>query len=108
MVVLGALRTLWLIPIAFAPPGLVGVVVIIGCDTLLLFLAGAFNPLFPAHRMDVVPDHLMAPHLGGLDHLEPRSCGRSRTISLRWIDNRRSADRGNPYRAAYDTYELSL
>lgn len=60
MVVLGALRAVWLIPIAFAPPGLAGVVVIIACDTLLLFFAGAFNPLFAGHRMDAVPDHLMA------------------------------------------------
>ena len=60
MVVLGALRAVWLIPIAFAPPGLAGVAVIITCDTLLLFFAGAFNPLFAGHRMDAVPDHLMA------------------------------------------------
>lgn len=60
MVVLGALRAGWLIPIALAPPGLAGVVVIIACDTMLLFFAGAFNPLFVSHRMDAVPDHLMA------------------------------------------------
>lgn len=60
MVVLGVLRTFWILPIAFAPPGPAGVVVIIACDTLLLFFAGAFNPLFAAHRMEGVPDHLMA------------------------------------------------
>lgn len=60
LVVLGALRTLWLLPMAFAPPGVAGMVVIIACDTLMLLCAGAFNPLFVAHRMGATPDHLMA------------------------------------------------
>lgn len=60
MVILGALRAVWLIPIAFAPPGLNGVIIIIVCDSLLLFFAGAFNPLFASHRMEAVPDHVMA------------------------------------------------
>ncbi|WP_192498667.1 MFS transporter [Ornithinimicrobium pratense] len=60
MVVLGAARAVWLIPIAFAPPGLAGAAVIIVCDTLLLVCAGAFNPLFVAHRFAVIPDELMA------------------------------------------------
>lgn len=60
MVALGALRAVWLVPIAFAPPGLGGVAVIVVCDAVLLFFAGAFNPLFAAHRMGAVPDELMA------------------------------------------------
>lgn len=60
MVIVGALRALWLVPVAFAPPGLAGVLVIIASYTLLLFFAGMFNPLFAGHRMDAVPDRLMA------------------------------------------------
>lgn len=60
MVIVGALRALWLVPVAFAPPGTAGVLVIMASYTLLLFFAGVFNPLFAGHRMDAVPDHLMA------------------------------------------------
>ncbi|MGD8148696.1 MFS transporter [Ornithinimicrobium sp. Y1694] len=57
---LGAARTLFLLPIAFAPAGWVGLVVIVACDSLMLLIAGAFNPLFVAYRLDTVPDHLMS------------------------------------------------
>lgn len=60
MVALGAARAVWLIPLAFAPPGPAGAVVIVVCDTLLLLCAGAFNPLFVAHRLAAVPDELMS------------------------------------------------
>lgn len=42
------------------PQGVAGMIVIIASDTLLLVCAGAFNPMFVAHRMAQVPDHLMA------------------------------------------------
>ncbi|MDO5663482.1 MAG: MFS transporter, partial [Brachybacterium sp.] len=60
LVVLGAVRTVWLLPMAFAPPGTTGLLVLIACDTAMLLCAGAFNPLFVAHRMAQIPDHLMA------------------------------------------------
>lgn len=57
---LGLVRTIWLLPIALAPPGAAGLVVVVVCDTLLLVCAGAFNPLYLAHRFAAVPDELMA------------------------------------------------
>lgn len=60
MLWLGVARTAFLLPIAFAPGGTAGMVLIVACETLMLLCAGAFNPLFAAHRFEMVPDHLMA------------------------------------------------
>lgn len=57
---LGTARTFFILPIALAPTGWAGLGLIVVCDTLLLLAAGAFNPLFVAHRMDSVPDALMS------------------------------------------------
>jgi MFS family permease len=56
----GVLRTLWLGLIPFAPDGAWGLVVIVAAETLLLFCAGVFNPLFVAFRMDVTADTHLA------------------------------------------------
>lgn len=47
----GVARTWWTIPLAFAPPGTVGLVVVIVVESALLFAAGVFNPTFAAWRM---------------------------------------------------------
>lgn len=51
----GLLRTPWLILLPF----LGDVYQIMACDTLLLFAAGLFNPLFAAYRATVAPTNLV-------------------------------------------------
>jgi len=60
LVVVGALRGPCLLPIAFAPVGVPGLLTVIGADSVLLFLAGVFNPVFASYRMRETPKELMA------------------------------------------------
>lgn len=60
LLALGIGRTLFLVPIALAPPGWPGFAVVVLADTMLLLVAGAFNPLFVAYRLDAVPDEVLA------------------------------------------------
>jgi len=46
----GAGRALWMGLIPAAPPGTPGLVVIVIAETLLLFFAGSFNPVFAGYR----------------------------------------------------------
>ncbi|MEW2386612.1 MFS transporter [Micromonospora sp. NPDC047707] len=46
----GAARALWMGLIPAAPPGTPGLIVIVIAETLLLFFAGAFNPVFASYR----------------------------------------------------------
>ena len=59
LVVVGALRGPCMLPIAFAPSGLAGLLVIIGADSALLLAAGIFNPVFASYRMRATPNDLM-------------------------------------------------
>ncbi|HET9173483.1 MAG TPA: MFS transporter [Actinospica sp.] len=59
LVVVGALRGICLLPIAFAPVGIPGLLTLISADSALLFLAGVFNPVFSAYRMRETPKELM-------------------------------------------------
>ncbi|WP_409483085.1 MFS transporter [Arsenicicoccus dermatophilus] len=55
----GAARTLWLAPVALAPPGPAGVVTLVCADTALLLCAGVFNPTFVSCRLrETGDDHL--------------------------------------------------
>ncbi|MFF0494349.1 MFS transporter [Nocardia sp. NPDC004068] len=56
----GALRTCWLGLMLTAHPGTTGLIVITTADTLLLFCAGVFNPVFTTYRMNVTADDHMA------------------------------------------------
>ncbi|CCF64758.1 MFS transporter [Nocardia cyriacigeorgica] len=56
----GLLRTLWLAPLLLAGPNTLGLVLIIATETLLLFCAGVFNPVFTTFRMNNTVDGLMA------------------------------------------------
>ncbi|GLY14923.1 MFS transporter [Kineosporia sp. NBRC 101677] len=56
----GALRTVWLLPLPFVPPGTAGLVLLIGADFGLLVCAGVFNPLFATYRAQAVDDQYLA------------------------------------------------
>ncbi|RDI65258.1 MFS transporter [Nocardia pseudobrasiliensis] len=56
----GALRTCWLGLMVLAGPGVGGLIVIVAADTLLLFCAGVFNPIFTTYRMNATADDYMA------------------------------------------------
>ncbi|NEW30230.1 MFS transporter [Nocardia cyriacigeorgica] len=56
----GALRTCWLAPLLLAGPNPLGLVIIIATETLLLFCAGVFNPVFTTFRMNNTADGQMA------------------------------------------------
>lgn len=60
MLVAGVMRTLWLVPVACAPRGAWGLVVIVAADGALLLSAGLFNPVFSAYRMRVTPEGHLA------------------------------------------------
>ena len=60
LLVFGASRTVWAGLLCVARPGVAGLLVILTCDTLLMFSAGVFNPVFTTLRMRVTPNHLMA------------------------------------------------
>jgi MFS family permease len=52
----GVFRALWLVPLAFLPAGVPGLVLIIVVETLALFGSGVFNPSFATYRMTEVAD----------------------------------------------------
>ncbi|NEW48025.1 MFS transporter [Nocardia cyriacigeorgica] len=56
----GALRTCWLVPLLVAGPDLLGLIVLITTETVLLFCAGIFNPVFTTFRMNNTADDHMA------------------------------------------------
>ncbi|MGV9679177.1 MFS transporter [Nocardia sp. NPDC003482] len=60
LLVLGGLRALWLGPVLFAGPDGRGLLLIIGSVTVLMFFAGAFNPVFVTERMNCTADDYMA------------------------------------------------
>lgn len=60
LVVVGALRGPCLLPFAFAPAGIPGLLTVISADSMLLFLAGIFNPVFTTYRMRETPKELTA------------------------------------------------
>ncbi|MFC9472703.1 MFS transporter [Nocardia sp. NPDC056952] len=57
---LGALRTLWLGPVLLAPPSMAGMVLMVASISLLMFCAGAFNPVFITYRMNFTADDYIA------------------------------------------------
>lgn len=56
LLVSGVFRALWLSLLAFMPAGSRGLVVIIVCNSLVLFGAGVFNPAFATYRMAATED----------------------------------------------------
>ncbi|MEU1395444.1 MFS transporter [Micromonospora zamorensis] len=56
----GVARTLWMGFIPLAPPGTPGLIIITLADTLLLFMAGTFNPTFAAYRMNHTSEHCLS------------------------------------------------
>ncbi|MGW5384974.1 MFS transporter [Nocardia sp. NPDC003963] len=56
----GTLRTCWLGLLLIAGPDISGLVVIMVAETLLLFCAGVFNPVFTTYRMNCTADDHMA------------------------------------------------
>lgn len=56
----GILRTCWLGLLLLAGPGVVGLLVVVTAETLLLFCAGVFNPVFITYRMNCTADDHMA------------------------------------------------
>ncbi|WP_326834304.1 MFS transporter [Amycolatopsis rhabdoformis] len=60
----GIARTPWVLLIPMVGPGLGGMLAFLAIDTLLLFAAGVFNPLFSAHRMTITRGDMMARTLG--------------------------------------------
>jgi hypothetical protein len=56
----GTLRTYWLGLLLAAGPNALGLVMIMAAETLLLFCAGVFNPVFTTYRMNCTADDHMA------------------------------------------------
>lgn len=56
----GAARTLWTVWIALSPVGLRGFVVVVVAESLLMFFAGVFNPVFSSYRVSIVHDDVVA------------------------------------------------
>lgn len=56
----GALRTCWMGLLLAAGPGVLGLITIMAAETLLLFCAGVFNPVFTTYRMNHTADYHMA------------------------------------------------
>ncbi|MGW0249305.1 MFS transporter [Nocardia goodfellowii] len=56
----GTLRTCWLGLVLTAHPGTAGLITIAASNTLLLFCAGVFNPVFTTYRMNATADDHMA------------------------------------------------
>ncbi|MEU4312358.1 MFS transporter [Nocardia sp. NPDC024068] len=56
----GTLRTCWLGTLYLASPGTFGLALIIVGETLLLFCAGVFNPIFATYRMNRTADGYLA------------------------------------------------
>ncbi|WP_067463877.1 MFS transporter [Nocardia amamiensis] len=56
----GTLRTCWLGLMLVAGPGTAGLIIITTADSLLLFCAGVFNPVFSTYRMNATTDDHMA------------------------------------------------
>ncbi|GAA3386345.1 MFS transporter [Cryptosporangium minutisporangium] len=60
LLLFGAGRTMWLLPLPFLGDG-AGALIVLGVSQfLLLVAAGVFNPVFTTYRMRVTPDALMA------------------------------------------------
>ncbi|MEV0801984.1 MFS transporter [Kribbella sp. NPDC050281] len=60
LLLFGALRALWVLPLPFAPAGLAGLVWLTVAEAGMLLMAGAFNPSFATYRMEVTEDAYMA------------------------------------------------
>ncbi|QRP50311.1 MFS transporter [Amycolatopsis sp. FDAARGOS 1241] len=60
----GAARSPWLLVIPFVGRGFGGMVTYLLTSTALLLAAGVFNPLFSAHRMNIVREDMLARVLG--------------------------------------------
>jgi MFS family permease len=56
----GTLRTCWLGLLLLAGPNTLGLIIIMTAETLLLFCAGVFNPVFTTYRMNCTADDHMA------------------------------------------------
>ncbi|MFC8047486.1 MFS transporter [Nocardia sp. NPDC057353] len=56
----GTLRTCWLGLFLLAGPDTAGLILMMTADTLLLFCAGVFNPVFATYRMNCTADDHMA------------------------------------------------
>ncbi|MFI8977461.1 MFS transporter [Nocardia asteroides] len=56
----GTLRTCWLGLLLIAGPNVLGLIIIMTAETLLLFCAGVFNPVFATYRMNCTDDDHMA------------------------------------------------
>lgn len=69
----GVLRTCWMGLLLLAEPGPVGLIVIIGAETMLLFCAGVFNPVFTTFRMRATADQYMS-RVGLAWSISARAC----------------------------------
>lgn len=55
----GVLRSVWMLLLPLAPPGAMGLTIIVIAEFLLLFSAGVFNPTFATYRMRATRDSHM-------------------------------------------------
>ncbi|MBF6129171.1 MFS transporter [Nocardia brasiliensis] len=69
----GVLRTCWMGLLLLAQPGVAGLVVIVGAETMLLFSAGVFNPVFTTFRMRATADQYMS-RVGLAWSISARAC----------------------------------
>lgn len=60
MITTGALRTCWLIGLAFIRPGLPGLLLVMGVELGLITTCGVFNPLYVTYRLEHTPAERVA------------------------------------------------
>ncbi|MFD8596076.1 MFS transporter [Kitasatospora sp. NPDC059646] len=57
---IGTLRAVWLIGLAFVPPGTVGLVTVMAVELAIIVNMSLFTPVLAAHRLERTPQHLVA------------------------------------------------
>ncbi|MGW7447805.1 MFS transporter [Kitasatospora sp. NPDC054795] len=58
--VVGTLRAVWLIGLAFVRPGVVGLVTVMAVELAIIINMSLFNPVLATYRLERTPEHLVA------------------------------------------------
>ena len=56
----GILRAVWLIGLAFARPGVVGLATVMAVELAIIFSMSLYNPVLATHRLEQTPSHHIA------------------------------------------------
>jgi MFS family permease len=58
--VVGTLRAVWLIGLAFVRPGVAGLVIVIGVELAIIISMSLYNPVLATYRLEHTPQHRLA------------------------------------------------